>query len=155
MKIYLNGQLWHSGTNLTKSMSGIVQFSIGAACTWSNYYRGDMDEFTLFNKALSESEILELMQLGPQATNANYANLQFHFTFNNDSNMLAIDSSPNGFHGQILGNPEHISHDLFYTNAQVESSTPDVIFGQGDFNLSLTPVIYDQLIYDAPVSLAT
>ena len=155
MKIYLNGQLWHSGTNLTKSMSGIVQFSIGAACTWSNYYRGDMDEFTLFNKALSESEIVELMNVGPQESSSYYAQLQFHYTFNNDNNMLAIDESPNGFHGQILGNPEHISHELFYSNIQIESSTPNIILGQGDFDITLTPVIYNQHLYDAPVSLAT
>jgi Concanavalin A-like lectin/glucanases superfamily/Peptide-N-glycosidase F, C terminal len=155
MKIYLNGQLWHSGSNLTKSMAGIVQFSIGAACTWSNYYRGDMDEFTLFNKALTEGEILSLMNVGPQESDASYSNLQFYYTFNNDTDMLAIDESPNGYHGQILGNPEHIAHDLFYSNIVAEISTPDVVFGQGDFNITLTPVIYDQYIYDAPVSLAT
>ncbi|MFM2316092.1 MAG: hypothetical protein RLZZ155_424, partial [Bacteroidota bacterium] len=81
MKAYLNGVLWHSGTGKVFPMNNITQFSIGAASTWSNFYRGDLDEFCVFGTALSDLEIQNLVANGPSGSN-----LLVHYTFNNDNN---------------------------------------------------------------------
>jgi hypothetical protein len=88
MKAYLNGALWHSGTGKVFPMTGITQFSIGAASTWSNFYRGDMDEFALFSSALTDAEIQNLYSNGPSGSS-----LLVHYNFNNDSNGTVSDGS--------------------------------------------------------------
>ncbi len=110
MKIYLNGILWHSGTNLTKSMAGIVQFSIGSACTWSNYYRGDIDDFQIFGAALNASTVQEWMMRRIDTDHPNYADLLIYYDFDHYGNTI-IDQSPNGYDGIIQGNPEFVLFD--------------------------------------------
>ncbi len=110
MKIYLNGVLWHSGTNLTKSMAGIVQFSIGSACTWSNYYRGDMDDFQIFGAALDGATIQSWMNQKVSGDHPNYNDLLVYYDFDQYGNTV-IDQSPNGHDGMIQGNPEFVLFD--------------------------------------------
>ena len=60
--IYLDGSLWHSSDTLTKSMkvAEVTVFHIGASPTLTNYYLGLIDDFHLYNKVLSQEEILWL-----------------------------------------------------------------------------------------------
>lgn len=62
MNIYLNGALWHSGTNHTKSMVGITNAALGGKLG-SKTYSGMVDDFQLFSRELSASEILQLHNL--------------------------------------------------------------------------------------------
>ncbi len=61
-EIYLDGALWHSAEGMTKPMdgAGVTVFHIGASPTLANYYNGLVDEFQLYNEALSQEEILWL-----------------------------------------------------------------------------------------------
>ncbi len=60
-KIYLNGVLWHSGSGLTGTMTGITAFYIGYVAGGATY-QGMMDDFQLYNVALTEAEIGQIMQ---------------------------------------------------------------------------------------------
>ncbi len=61
MKIYLNGQLWHSGTGKTNSMAGITTFAIGAQSDGSQYkYHGLIDSFRIYDKELSATDINDI-----------------------------------------------------------------------------------------------
>ncbi|GAF98334.1 unnamed protein product, partial [marine sediment metagenome] len=55
--IYLNGFLWHSGTGMTRTMTGVTAFTIGCNPSPSNYYVGMMDDFRVYNISLSSKEI--------------------------------------------------------------------------------------------------
>jgi len=59
-KIYRNGILWHSGTGLTRPMTGVTAFTLGAKPNESEFWNGSMDEFRLYNQELSQEEILWL-----------------------------------------------------------------------------------------------
>jgi hypothetical protein len=60
-KIYRNGILWHSGTGLTRTMTGVTAFILGAnAAATGEFWNGAMDDFRLYNKELSPEEILWL-----------------------------------------------------------------------------------------------
>jgi len=61
-KIYLNGVLWHSGTGLTGTITGVTVFTIGCAPSGAEIYPGMMDDFQLYNVALTEAEIAQIMQ---------------------------------------------------------------------------------------------
>ena len=57
--IYLNGFLWHSGTGMTHTMTGVTAFVIGAQPITGrpNGYIGWIDDFRLYDRALSYAEI--------------------------------------------------------------------------------------------------
>ena len=58
MRIYLNGGLWHSGTGMTGPMAGVAVFAIGANTLPPPElsYAGDIDDFRLYDRALSREE---------------------------------------------------------------------------------------------------
>lgn len=60
MKIFLNGELWHSGTDKKRSLGTITDFKIGSGVDGS--FSGMLDEFTIFNRELSSEEVLAVMQ---------------------------------------------------------------------------------------------
>jgi hypothetical protein len=65
MKIYLNGQLWHSGSGMTEPLSGNTEFAIGSRLDGDEgeYYEydGQIDDFRIFDKELTQQEIQKLM----------------------------------------------------------------------------------------------
>jgi hypothetical protein len=61
--IYYQGSLWHSGTGMTSIMTGVTAFTIGCKPSLENYYAGMMDEFRLYDRALTEAEIQRLATL--------------------------------------------------------------------------------------------
>jgi len=61
-QIYINGVLWHSGTGMTKTMEGVTKFTIGTKPSLlEGWYRGMIDDFRLYDTALSVDEIQEAM----------------------------------------------------------------------------------------------
>ena len=62
MEIYFNGDLWHSGSGRTRTMSGITNFAIGSTYSCSSTYRYDgfIDEFRIYSEALSSAQIKKL-----------------------------------------------------------------------------------------------
>jgi hypothetical protein len=57
--IYLNGTLWHSATGMTQLMAGdqVTGFSIGNRPMHDSPYSGRIDDFRLYNRALTNAEI--------------------------------------------------------------------------------------------------
>ena len=58
-KIYRNGMPWLSGSDKVKPMTGVTAFTLGANDDTA-FWNGSMDEFHLYNKALTQAEILWL-----------------------------------------------------------------------------------------------
>ena len=77
--IYLNGVLWHSGTGMTRPMTGVTKFTIGTKPSLAEgWYNGMMDDVRLFDHALTEDEIMAVVEgagagfpnaLGPDPAN--------------------------------------------------------------------------------------
>ncbi len=151
MKIFLNGVLWHSGTNLTHTMTDIVQFTIGSACTWSNFYHGDIDDFQIFNVALDATTIQQWMYQLPNVNHPFYDNLQLLYTFDETGGSV-IDHSPNNFDGYISGDAQLILHapDEIFKNWITLSERPNLTFFTGDFNLTNDTIIQAVNIENTP-----
>ena len=61
-QIYINGVLWHSGTGMTQTMEGVTKFTIGTKPSLAEgWYRGMIDDFRLYDTALTVEEIAEAM----------------------------------------------------------------------------------------------
>jgi len=90
MKIYLNGVLWHTGTNMDNLMTDIQRFSIGGATGWSNFYNGSVDEFSIFNVALDEATIADWMNRDLTIDHPYWNNLQVYYQFNEMPGCMAM-----------------------------------------------------------------
>ena len=93
VKTYTNGRPSPSiGTLLSPMNTSSSQYieSYGGTVY---YCTGDMDELSIYNEALSNSEILELYK---------YNNLQAHYRFDETSGLVAVDSSNNAINGSLI-----------------------------------------------------
>ncbi len=109
MRIYLNGYDVsgdYQGTSPfpMQSDSPLDVAKIGTFFRNSNYYwfKGVMDELRIWNRALTVGEIRETMCRKLQG---NESGLIGYWNFDEIDGDQVRDSSPNGFHGEIKGNP--------------------------------------------------
>jgi hypothetical protein len=133
MKMYLNGVLWHSGSNLDNTMEEILHFSLGAARSWSNYYAGSIDEFAIWNTALDEPTIAAWMNRDLNDTHPAWDQLQVYYSFDGPSSVIIPDDSGNEHHGVVAGNPQRNDYaaDELWRNATVDSIRPVLRFFTG------------------------
>ncbi|MBN2315410.1 MAG: LamG domain-containing protein [Sedimentisphaerales bacterium] len=94
VKIFINGELFHSGTGMTRIMTGVNAFTIGVRATNDRTigYVGRIDDFRLYNHTLIEAEIMAVMEgagasfpraMGPNPAdgaliNATWVTLEWH-----------------------------------------------------------------------------
>jgi hypothetical protein len=135
MKIYLNGVLWHSGTDKTKVMSGIEKFTIGSAVSGSNFYQGKLDEFAVWTSVLDEATIREWMWKDLDATHPDYSALRAYYTFNEENDEMVADHSGSGNDAWVIGGALRIplrGREIF-RNVQLAEWRPQISFYQGDY----------------------
>ena len=135
MKIYLNGVLWHSGSNLDNLMLDIQRFSIGGATGWSNFYNGSVDEFAVFNRELDATVIADWMKRDITTDHPNWADLQVYYSFNETDGEQVLDGSGHNHHAWVHGNAARVLHrggELF-RNAEVSATRPVLRLTSGEF----------------------
>ena len=134
MNIYLNGTLWHSGTGKFKSID-ITKFNFGGDALESLFYYGKLDEFRVWNKALSAETIAEWMHKTVDATHSDYNNLVAYYPLNEGTGNVLSDQSPNAETGSIDFFPEWNSFrgkDLF-NHFYTATFRPNLGFVQGEY----------------------
>ena len=57
MAIFFDGALWHLGTDKDNLFGEMVRFHIGCNGNGGNDYRGDVDEFRMWNAALTPTTV--------------------------------------------------------------------------------------------------
>lgn len=156
MKIFLNGVLWHSGTNLDNQMSSITKFSIGGATSWSNFYNGSIDEFAIFNKEIDASTILSWMNQDLDSNHPYWANLQVYYQFNELNGEMVLDASGNGNHAWMHGNAARIAYrgDEIWRNAGSDYSRPILRLSSGEYTTHLESSTGAWIEEIPPVSIA-
>ncbi|MDZ4750622.1 MAG: LamG-like jellyroll fold domain-containing protein [Flavobacteriales bacterium] len=152
MKIFLNGVQWHSGINLDNPLTGIVEFALGSAVTWQNSYRGKIDEFAIYNTALTDIEIQNSMFSDLTVA----SNLLLYYNFNEANGEVIEDHSGNNFHGELLGNAGRNLHKgaELWRNGQLDYTRPYISFYQGEYDITLDEVVGEYEVLTAPVSVA-
>lgn len=132
MKIFLDGHEWMSGTGKTLPIN-MKKFWIGVS---NNGYRfaGNIDEFSIWNKALDSISIAGIMQHDITPSHPDYTHLQAYYPFNEASGNLANDAGPLGMNATI-NNPQWRSHDgkNLFRNFSVSNLRPDITFVQGAY----------------------
>ncbi|CAN5361651.1 hypothetical protein BH09BAC5_BH09BAC5_12620 [soil metagenome] len=156
MKIYLNGTLWYTGTGMVRLMKNIKNFRIEQG-NWggSLSYAGRMDEFTVYNKELSPSEIMGYMNSPITQADPNYANLVLHFSFEDANNLTATDSASGNHSPAVLVN---VMNDLKYSTDLTTHFTeskirPRIVFEQGVYTSHVDSVLVTDSTLNIPFQI--
>ena len=148
MKIYLNGNLWHSGTGFTRPID-IQKFNIGSSKNGAGRYYGKIDDFQIWNKELSEATIKEWMTKKITTDHPDYANLVSYYTFDNATGSDVVDSSPNAFNGEVTGPivyRDWQGKDLV-KNITASDDLANITIVQGEYDSNIiTTTILDSLV---------
>ncbi|MCH2199320.1 MAG: T9SS type A sorting domain-containing protein [Flavobacteriales bacterium] len=157
MYAYLNGELWHSGTDRFRTMEDIVKFSIGSAAGWSNFYNGKMDEFAIWDVALNEETIAAWMNRSITMDHPNYDDLVVYYDFNEVNGEPVLDHSGNGFDAAPHGAPDRQYHngDDLFLNPELVAFRPSIQIQQGDYTINTTTDSYTEQVMVAPVSVSS
>ncbi|MEL6658449.1 MAG: LamG-like jellyroll fold domain-containing protein [Bacteroidota bacterium] len=102
MEIYLNGELWHSGTGMTRPIMA-TRMNVGVNGNGGNPYPGDLDNFSMWQRALTAEEIQQIMFTEDiPGTHPAIADLILHYPLNEGTGLTATDVA-NGFDGSLVG----------------------------------------------------
>lgn len=155
MKIYLNGVQWHTGSGKDNPIEDIVKFHIGAAAGWTNYYRGAIDEFMVFNQALEAADLTSLMNQGIDNTSPLWTNLLLHYSFDAPEAWINSDLSDNTLNGLLEGNAYHdlVDGSDAYSFASMLNWRPQITFFQGDYTLENEMFVQEESVERPPVTL--
>lgn len=143
MKIYLNGELWHSGTGKTNPID-LRNLVLGASYDLNLPYAGKVDEFQIWNKELDAATIKAWMRKAITPDHPDYAHLLTYYRFGEGQGNEAADSGPLAEEGLI-----HLPHwlptrgaDLF-KDFTAGTERPDLIFQQGALSITdqILPVL--------------
>ena len=129
MFIYKNGSLWHSGTNLNRNIGYIHRFILGASKDQALKWKGSIDEFRVYNAALSQATIQANFKQKIDASHPNWSNLKVYYDF--DEVNYAVDHSPNHF--KLMPSESGMIQNNELPNAGVQQASfmPKFSFGQG------------------------
>ncbi len=157
MFIYLNGELWHSGTGLHRTMEGITRFVIGAAANYTGYYDGRVDDFTVWRKALDQETIAAYMLAEIDENHPEYAQLVLNYTFNEDEGSLVIDQSGNNYHGAVIGLAGRMRHNAAerFLRGVTLAQRPIAQFTTGVFDITTSETTLDEPVLATPSALVS
>ena len=90
MSVYLNGTLWLSGTSKAKAMS-LMNIILGKDQALNNNYKGRLCELSIWDKALTASDIQSYMNAQLDSNISNYKNLLVYYPFYEGQGLLVND----------------------------------------------------------------
>lgn len=155
MKIYKNGEEWHSGTGKTRSMEGAVVMRLGKGL-WggSQSYYGNMDEFAVWSAELDAATIQEYMFKDLDGAHPYSDDLVLYYPFNEPGAIYQSDQSTSDDPLLTVGTQvlSHAPDDLF-RNVSLGSVRPNVIWEQAEYESEIDSVLYFDTIPVAPSTL--
>ncbi len=139
MKIYLNGVLWHSGTGMTKPLSGITAFRMGCDAAGNLPYKGLIDEVNIFAAELSSGTIAAWNGRRVTAAHPDHGSLLQQFSFDEPGNThTATNSMDAADHAWLMGTVHRGRKHTSDLSAAPEPTTrrPVITLVQGDLEIA-------------------
>lgn len=144
MKIYLNGNLWHSGTGMVKPIN-FNNMKIARSVSGGYVYYGGLDEFSMWNTELTPTDINAIMYASITPAHPLYANLQLYYKMDESAGNIVSDNSPNSYNGTIFNISRSIRRgkDLFRNFSEL-NERPVTTFYSGTYTSTVdTTIVYD------------
>ncbi|MEM7038518.1 MAG: LamG-like jellyroll fold domain-containing protein, partial [Bacteroidota bacterium] len=132
MRIWLDGQLFHSGTGLTRQID-MQNFRIGRSITGGSVYNGFVDEFRVWSSELDSATIRDWMFRDVDNSHPDYASLVSYWKLNEGTGSNVADASATGASATIRGAPVWRSHRgaTLHRNFSVLQNRPNTTFVSG------------------------
>lgn len=154
MRIFLNGELWHSGLDKNRGFEQATRFLIGANATGNyNPSYARVDEFQVWSKALDGQTIRQWMHRSPSASHPDYSHLKLYYSMDAHAGSVLPDEGPDAYDGSLHGNlalearsPEDLGRDLNLANLR-----PIAAFHQGDYESHLDTFFREDTLWHAPL----
>ena len=142
MQIFLNGQLFHTGSGKNKSID-ISKFYIGSSHLKTNNYFGGLNEFSVWNKALNINTIQAYLYKNIDTDHPDYENLMAYYRMDGITNGVLQDSSPKteGTNIDAALQMRNIKGEDIYRNFYAAEDRPVVDFVQGQYDQTINDVI--------------
>jgi hypothetical protein len=139
MKIYLNGNLWHSGTGKTKLIN-ILNLLLGKDQTGGGNYKGRINDLMFWNKELPDSIIKEWMYTSPNPQHPMVQNLVSYYPMNGTTGNQFRNIITN-----VLVNGENFAWtydrgDLLNRSFSLSEFRPKVALIKGEYVSQITDV---------------
>jgi len=136
MKIYKNGQVWHTGTQ-KNNLIEIVEMVIGATNSGNYHYKGVIDELTIWNKELTQTEIQDWMNIEITASHPQYANLIAYYKMDNGSGSLLLEEKSSSTTNCSQYDWKFIRGNDITRLFKQGNSRPNITLLQGNYNLTI------------------
>jgi hypothetical protein len=144
MNVYKNGNLWHSGTGKTIPIE-VTNMVLGMNQGANYLYYGKIDELSIWNTELSQTEIQNWMNKTIISSHPQYANLQAYYPFNEGMGNVCNDNSTAPSNSVVVGNQlwSTIKGKDIFKNFEETNNRPQVTFVQGSYvqNTVITTVL--------------
>ncbi|GAB4321952.1 MAG: hypothetical protein Kow00127_14530 [Bacteroidales bacterium] len=141
MKIYLNGELWHSGTGKTRTMEGISVFHLAGSKT-AGKYAGMINDFSVWDTELDQQTIAQWMYRDITSGHPAWDHLLLYYRLDEADNGLVTDFAPGGYGGTVVGQPlfrYKMGHELD-RNFEAFDYRPNTAFIRGDYVQSVDTI---------------
>ncbi|HHH54771.1 MAG TPA: hypothetical protein ENK91_14000, partial [Bacteroidetes bacterium] len=138
MKIYLNGELWHSGTGKNNKIN-LKKFGLGASNNSNLSYYGFTDNLTIWNKELDAGAIALLMFKNPDQNSPEYSNLVAGYDLNEKSGNEFDDISnqkSQAIHSGLTSHRFFRGKDIF-KGFVTSKFRPNITFYQGEYEQTI------------------
>lgn len=139
MRIYLNGTLWLSGTAKNRNIS-LTTLILGNMIDFQNNYKGKINELTIWNQALTASDVLNYMNRAVDPADPNFTNMVAYYKMDEGTGTTLNDSRFNltstGVNVQWTYDRGHQLTRMFL----VENQRPNVVFLRGNYSMSTSTV---------------
>lgn len=137
MSIFLNGNLWHSGSGLTKTIS-FLNLLLGNQQNGNSNYKGKVKELSIWNKALPAADIQHWMNMPLDSTHFSWANLVAYYRINEGSGTAINDSRFNMVSSGTNINWTYDRGDQLVTVFSESSLRPSVKLFRGTYMIDST-----------------
>jgi|GEM_PF-1302941 len=131
MKIYRDGELWHSGTGKIQPIGDLDRFNIGKG-EGNHFYEGEIEEFRLWNTTRSQMELRENMHLTQLSSQPDL--IMYHqMNELNNQNILSTRAGGNGVlfsTAEIIASMRPVGGG--FSNTQIEDDATAVDFPTTD-----------------------
>ena len=143
MSIFLNGSLWHSGSDADNALGEMVRFHIGCNANGGNDYRGDVDEFRIWSVAIDSATIADWMDEAPSVEHPEFVHLEAHFDWETEGGFQTEGVGASGFFHGNAGRVAHLGSEAFMSQGPMPDDMRPALTW-----LSGTPVAYETVEVD-------
>lgn len=149
IKLYVDGELDPISATTNLAINTVAETNLRISRGINNrYFVGGIDNVRIWDVALSQSEIKELMRKRSQPTDANWNNLKAYFRFENSSGNFVSDESSTDADVVIFGEEQNgifrattLFKDFIYSRDRV-----NIAWTTGDFTVTNnTEFTFDQV----------